>query len=86
VGVFVGPHIRELFRDRQFDEILHDDKETAWESIKYVCSQFLGKGRLPNYKELVGELPSRYEKNWLYPVSENPLSSHVTPGELWSGQ
>jgi hypothetical protein len=22
----------------------------------------------------------------LYPVSENPLSSHVTPGELWSGQ
>jgi hypothetical protein len=41
-GNFIGPQIRELFRDHQFDEILHGEK-AAWESFKCVCSDFLGK-------------------------------------------
>lgn len=41
--IFNGPQIRELFREHQFDEILHGDEKAVWESFKRVCSQFLGK-------------------------------------------
>jgi hypothetical protein len=60
--IFVGPQIRELFRDHQFDETLHGDKKAAWGSFKCVCLQFLGINRTPNYKELVNELLSCYEE------------------------
>jgi hypothetical protein len=52
-GIFIGPQIRELFRDHQFDDILHGDEKAAWESFECVCSQLLRKNRAPNYKELV---------------------------------
>lgn len=61
-GVFIGPQIRDLFRDQHFDEVLQGDEKAAWESLKSVCSQFLGKRRATNYKELVANLLLCYQK------------------------
>lgn len=61
-GIFVGPQIRELFRDRYFDEVLQGDEKAAWQSFKDVCSNFLGNKRAENYKELVDALLSSYKK------------------------
>ncbi|PNF40333.1 hypothetical protein B7P43_G04516 [Cryptotermes secundus] len=49
-GIFIGSQIRELFRYYQFDEILHGDERLR------------GKNLTTNYKELMGELLSCYEK------------------------
>jgi hypothetical protein len=61
-GIFVGSQIRELFRDYQFDEILHGDEKVAWENFKCDFRSSYKKNRAPDYKELVGELLSCYEK------------------------
>jgi hypothetical protein len=45
-GVFVGPPIRKLLRDEQFDRILRD--KTAWNEFGLVATNFTG-----NKNELV---------------------------------
>ena len=36
-GVFVGPQIRELLKDKRFDEIIVGKEKAAWESFREVC-------------------------------------------------
>ena len=50
--VFVGPQIRELMVDIQFDKTLEKDEKTAWENFKSVVRNFLGNRRAHNYQEL----------------------------------
>ena len=41
-GVFVGPQIRELLKDKRFDEIIVGKEKAAWESFREVVVNFLG--------------------------------------------
>jgi len=40
-GMFVGPQIRELMQDKQFDEDLNETERKAWLSFKRICKDFL---------------------------------------------
>jgi len=35
--VFIGPQIRELMQDKQFDEDLNETERNAWLSFKRIC-------------------------------------------------
>jgi len=61
-GIFVGPQIRDLFRDEMFDSLLQGDEKNAWEAFRQVSSNFLGYVRAENYKELVENMLSMYRK------------------------
>lgn len=52
-GVFVGPQIRKLFKDPNFESILKKVELNAWQSFKKVDEGFLGNKKNKNYKELV---------------------------------
>jgi hypothetical protein len=41
-GIFIGPQIRELIQDKQFDEDLNETERNAWLSFKRICKDFLG--------------------------------------------
>ena len=43
VGIFDAPQIRELMKDAMFDEVLSEAKLPAWQSLKSVVTNFLGK-------------------------------------------
>ena len=48
-GIFVGPQIREVLKDTDFEELLNLKKLRAWETFKSVCSGFLDYTRVPDY-------------------------------------
>jgi hypothetical protein len=48
-GIFVGPQIRELTREKTFDSILDEVELAAWTTFKDVCSNFLGINKADNY-------------------------------------
>ncbi|KAI6656243.1 Receptor-type tyrosine-protein phosphatase epsilon-like [Oopsacas minuta] len=39
-GVFVGPQIRQVFRDPDFEKTLSKLEMSAWNSFKWVCENF----------------------------------------------
>jgi hypothetical protein len=45
-GIFIGPQIRELMQDKQFDEDQNVSEINAWLSFKRISKDFLG-----NHKE-----------------------------------
>ena len=49
VGIFIGPQIRELMQDQQFDEDLNETERNAWSSFKRICKDFLGNHKTANY-------------------------------------
>ena len=40
-GIFIGPQIRELMQDKQFDEDLNENEGNAWLSFKRILQGFL---------------------------------------------
>lgn len=61
-GVLVGPQIRELLRDQKFEENLDEIEVKAWKSFKWLCMNFLGKTKSPDYKKGVQELLDAYKE------------------------
>ena len=59
-GVFIGPQIRQLLQDREFDQALFGKEKIAWEAFKLVVTNFLGNRRADNYTELVSNLIKAY--------------------------
>ena len=55
-GIFVGPQIREVLKDTDFEELLNLKELRAWEAFKSVCSGFLGNTRLPDYQACIEKL------------------------------
>ena len=50
-GKFIGPQIRELIKDKQFDEYLDETTErNAWFSFKRIWKDFLGNYKAANYQ------------------------------------
>ena len=55
-GIFIGPQIKELMQDIQFDEDLNDTERNAWLSFKRICKDFLGNHKAANYQDVVQDL------------------------------
>jgi hypothetical protein len=61
-GVFIGPKIRQLFKDQQFGAVLIDKEKAAWYSFEKFSNGFLGNFKAENFRELVQELVDSYEQ------------------------
>jgi len=61
-GVFIGPQIRQLFKDQQFETVLSDKEKAAWQSFEKVSNGFLGNFKAANFRELVQDLVDSYEQ------------------------
>jgi len=48
-GIFIGPKIRELVQDKQFDEEVNETERIVWLSFKRICKDFLGNQKAANY-------------------------------------
>lgn len=61
-GIFVGPQIRTLMKDPNFDKKLTNKELDAWLSLKAVIKGFLGNHRAENAEQLVNDMLKAYEK------------------------
>ncbi|UYV84088.1 hypothetical protein LAZ67_X001141 [Cordylochernes scorpioides] len=52
-GIFVGPQIRELQQDGNFQNSLNEVEAAAWNSFRNVCKNFLGSVKVENYRDIV---------------------------------
>ena len=60
-GIFVGPQIREVLKDTDFEELLNLKELRAWEAFKSVCSGFLANTCVPDYQACIEKLLKSYE-------------------------
>ena len=60
-GTFIGPQIRELLPDKQFDEDLNETERNAWLSFKRICKDFLGNQKAANSRDVVRDLLTSYK-------------------------
>ena len=60
-GIFVGPQIREVLKDTDFEELLNLKELRARKAFKSVCSGFLGNTRVPDYQACIEKLRKSYE-------------------------
>ena len=61
-GVFIGPQIRQLFRNLQFDLALSDDEKPAWNAFRRVATAFLRNVKAIIFRKHVEDLITSYEK------------------------
>ncbi|XP_066198436.1 uncharacterized protein [Saccopteryx leptura] len=52
-GVFDGPQIRTLIRDKEFARKMNKEEKAAWQSFVAVTKNFLGNKKAENYELLV---------------------------------
>jgi hypothetical protein len=57
-GIFVGPQIRELIKDEQFEQQLNEVGNAAWQALKNVTKSFLGNHKAENYHEILSDVMS----------------------------
>ena len=60
-GIFVGPQIRKVLKDTDFEELLNLKEMRAWEAFKSVCRGFLGNTRVPDYQASIEKLLKSYK-------------------------
>ena len=60
-GIFIGPHIKELMQDKQFDKDLHEADRNAWLSFKRICMDFLGLKKAANYQDVMQNVLTSYK-------------------------
>ena len=78
-GIFIGPQIRELMQDKQFDEDQNETERNACLSFKRICKDFLRNHKAANYQDVVQDLLTLYTSCGMQYESEIPLSG-VTLG------
>lgn len=61
-GIFVGPQIRELLHDATFAESLNALELEAWMAFKWLCDNFFGNNKSPQYRQGVERLLDAYHK------------------------
>ncbi|GBN77032.1 hypothetical protein AVEN_23393-1 [Araneus ventricosus] len=54
-GVFVGPDIRKIMKDENFETKMETNERKAWESFKLVITSLHGNKKDPKYKSIVEE-------------------------------
>ena len=60
-GIFVGPQINKLLKDKGFDHNLSGIEKVAWNAFQDVAHNFLGNTKAPNYVELVEHMIDFYK-------------------------
>lgn len=60
-GIFVDPQIRELTRDKHFEEGLADVEVNAWFSFKNIVPNYLRNSRSPGYEKRTQDLISSFQ-------------------------
>ena len=61
-GISVGPQIREVLKDTDFEEFLNLKELRAWEAFKSVCRGFFGNTRIPDYQACIEKFLKSYEE------------------------
>ena len=59
-GVFDGPQIRTLVRDKEFVQKMNDKEKAAWLSFVAVIQNFIGNKKAENYDDLVTIMLAAY--------------------------
>ena len=60
-GILIGPQIRELMQDKQFDKDLNETERNAWLSFRRICKDFLGNHKAANYQDVLQDLLTLYK-------------------------
>ena len=60
-GIFVGPQIRELLKDKQFPKTLSAKEQKAWKSFHAIVNDFLGNNKSENYESIVEKLLTDFQ-------------------------
>ena len=60
-GIFVGPQINKLLKDKGFDHTLPGIEKVAWNTFRDVAHNFLGNTKALNYIELVEHMIDSYK-------------------------
>ena len=61
-GIFVGPQIREVLKDPDFEKELTSIELRAWKAFKWLCANFLGNKTSPSFKTGVENLLEAYKE------------------------
>jgi len=60
-GIFIGPQIRKLMQDKQFDEDVNETERNAWLPFKRICKNFLRNQRRAKYQDVVQDMLTSYK-------------------------
>jgi len=63
-GIFIGPQIRELMQDKQFDEDLYETARNAWLSFMRISKDFLGNHKAAKYQDVVQDLLTSFIQSY----------------------
>ena len=88
-GIFVGPHIREVLKDTDFEELLNLKELRAWEAFKSVCSGYLGNTRVPDYQACIEKLHKVLRGYGVSNVTQDsfsPFPPQLLPAKPWSSE
>ena len=61
-GIFVGPRIREVFKDPKFEKTINTLELKAWHAYEWICSNFLENFKSNSYREGVAEFLAAYKE------------------------
>lgn len=77
-GIFDGPEIRTLFKDETFVSVMDDQEKASWLSFKEVCTKFLGNTRDADYKNIVANMITNFQRSGcLMNLKLHFLDSHL---------
>ena len=71
-GIFVGPEIRKLMLNEEFDSQLNLVELAAWNALKSVVANFLGNHHHEQYADMVDDMLKAYEQLYVF---KNALSA-----------
>ncbi|GBL84988.1 hypothetical protein AVEN_42236-1 [Araneus ventricosus] len=60
-GVFVGPGIRKMMKDENFEIKMETNERKAWDSFKLGITSFFGNKKKYNYKSIVEEMIKNFK-------------------------
>jgi hypothetical protein len=61
-GIFIGPQIRAILSDSDFEMSLTQNERRAWVSFRLVVDNFLGSNKATSYKNMVNNLLKNYKR------------------------
>ena len=61
-GVFIGPEIRKLMGDKNFDANLNSEEKAGWDQFCLIVKIFLGNYKSPNYVQMVTDFLQAYQE------------------------
>ncbi|GBO46167.1 hypothetical protein AVEN_168626-1 [Araneus ventricosus] len=77
-GVFVGPYIRKMMKDENFETKMETNERKAWESFKLIITNFLGNKKDPNFNSIVEEMINNFKiLSYSMSLKVHVLDSHL---------